>query len=495
MIAIPLTRKISWRNPPIFTIAIILVNVFVFFVYQRDDRSHYVEAAKFYFESGLDAIEIPIYLEFLKNHRPKAFEELPVSNPRKGTPEWRQVCRQVDYDRLFMEKVAKGEITIDDFLQQRRWRSLREDYEDIRRQIVSLQYGFRPARPRIETLFTSIFLHGGVGHLVGNMIFLWLIGCMIEYGCRRYLFVVIYGLGGVSATGLFWLLNSHSLVPLIGASGAISGIMGAFTVLYGLKSVRIFLSLGFYFNYLKFPAIVMLPLWVGNELWQMLTQQGSQIAYAAHLGGLVGGAAIAFFALRIPGCLDLEGFEAVQDDPVGPMLEKALAHMGKLEFHEARELLLAADELKPDDEVILQHLFTIDRQEPERPRFHRTGQKLMNHLCRQPYTYEKAYEIYRQYIKLARPAKLGAAMYLRLSQVFCEIGQLQDAQRLVAMLIKQCPQLEDLPSLLIKLATAHSKIGNRKAGYSCLTSLCKLYPQSPEAHIARRQLRTIADQR
>lgn len=488
MIAIPITKKISWRNPPVITIAIILINIFVYFGIQAQDDKRRMEVQAFYFESGLDKIEIPVYIDYLKNHSPEKFREIDTAVGGSDMPKRVALYHLLNFDKRFLDLLKDGGIGFDDPSEKKRYLASRHEYENAQKRIVSLHYGFRPGQPRLETWFTTMFLHGGVGHLVGNMIFLWLIGCLIEYGCRRWLFLVIYGLGGLAATGFFWLLNMDSLIPLIGASGAISGIMGAFTVLYGFKRVRIFLSLGFYFNYLKFPAIVMLPLWVANEFFQMVSNEGSHVAYAAHLGGLLGGSAIAFIMRRIPTLLDLEGFEGAQDDPVQPMIEKALEHMGRLEFAEARQLLVEADALQPEDGIILKHLFTIDRQQPQSQRFHQTSKKLLNTLCKNPETYTEAFKIYREYIHVARPARLGAALYLLMGRIFCDIGELKDAQRLVSLLVKKRPDLEGVPMLLLKLAQSHVKRGNAKARQACLQCICKQYPMSSEARVAKEHL-------
>lgn len=488
---IPLTRKISWRNPPVVTIAIIVINVFVFFVIQSRDDMYEEHAHAFYFESGLDKIEIPLYVDFLKNHRPDAFNnyrKTEAFDADKNPSGKIMLYHSLMFDKEFLDRLKGGEIGPEDHFGKKNHRALRRDYEKRLNKIVSMKYGFRPAMPRMETWLTAMFLHGGTGHLVGNMVFLWLIGCLIEYGCRRWLFGILYVVGGFAATGLFWLLNMDSLVPLVGASGAISGIMGAFTVFYGFKRVRVFLSLGFYFNYLKFPAIVMLPIWIGNELFQMMTNEGSNVAYAAHLGGLFGGAALAFLLRRLPDLLDMEGFEDDRDDPIQPVLEKALEHMGRLEFSEARKLLAAANAEQPENDVILKHLFTIDRQTPGAPQFHHTTQQLLDSLCQRPETYSDAHKIYLEYIKAARPAKLGAAIYLQLCRVFCDIGKLDDSQRIISVLVKKRPNLKELPSLLLKLAGAHAKKGNRKSRQACLSYVCKRYPMSPEAQIAMQQL-------
>jgi len=485
---IPLTKKISWRNPPFVTIAIILINVFVFFVIQADDGSNEYEAHSFYFESGLNQIEFPLYVAFLKDNRPQTYQKIEQADLEDDLEAQMWLYRRLMFDKAFLDVIASGEIGSDDILQKSNHEALRTEYQEQLDKVVTLQYGFRPARPRAVTWFTTMFLHGGVGHLLGNMLFLWLIGALIEYGCRRWLFAVIYLLGGYAATGLFWLLNADSLVPLVGASGAISGIMGAFAVFYGFKRVRVFLNLGFYFNYLKFPAIVMLPFWIGNEMFQMATNEGSNVAYAAHLGGLIGGSALALILGRIPHLLDHEGFQGAEEDPVQPMLEEALEHMGRLEFSEARELLTAASALQPENESILKHLFTIDRQNPDTPEFHATSQKLLVHLCRRTEDHEEAHKIYQTYIKTARPPRLSATMYLTLSRIFCDIGKLDDAQRLVSLLVKKRPDLNEVPALLMKLAGFHGQKGNRKSRKACLSCICKTYPHSSEAQLAKQQL-------
>jgi membrane associated rhomboid family serine protease len=485
---IPLTKKISWRNPPYVTIASILVNVFILFVIQAGDKRNEIQAYDFYIDSGLYQIEFPLYIDFLKHHRPetyKAFEQVDYENDPAGRI---RLYRSLIFDKAFLDRLADGELEPTDILQRNEHQALREAYQQRLDKVVSLKYGFRPAQPRMVTWVTTMFLHGGVGHLLGNMLFLWLTGCLIEYGCRRWLFAVIYLLGGFFATGLFWLLNADSLIPLIGASGAISGIMGAFAVFYGFKRVRFFLNLGFYFNNLTFPAIAVLPFWIGDQLFQMVTNEGSGVAYAAHLGGLVGGAALAFVLNRIPRLLDQEGFEGIADDPVKPMIEKALGHMGRLEFSQARELLSSAEALQPANAAILGHLFTIDRQNPDTKEFHSTSQKLLDCLCHRPGSHEKAYQIYRQYVEAARPAKLGAAIYLLLARTFCDIGKLDDAKRLAGVLAKKRPDLNEVPSLLLKLARAYDSKGNRQSRNACLSCVCKQFPQSSEARFAKQQL-------
>jgi tetratricopeptide (TPR) repeat protein len=114
--------------------------------------------------------------------------------------------------------------------------------------IIPLIGRISPAYKSLLTALTYMFLHGSVGHLFGNMVFLWIVGCMLEMGLGRLLYMGLYIFGGVVAAGVFCLIYMNSTVPVVGASGAIAGLMGALAVLFGEKRIKIFYSLTHLFN-------------------------------------------------------------------------------------------------------------------------------------------------------------------------------------------------------------------------------------------------------
>ena len=249
MLIIPLTGKISKRNPPLITLAFILANCFVYFVLQSDDREQRLQASRFYFESGLGTIEALRYQAYLKatdNEKDsiRTQEDLDEEAVKR-------LCVRMRQDDVFMKRLLKDEIITPADQQYAEWKGLRKEYEDIVSETVTQRYGFKPAEKSIITPFTYMFLHGGFMHLLGNMIFLWLVGCVLELGCGRVFYASLYLLTGFLSALLFGLVYTDSQIPLVGASGAISGLMGAYTVLYGRKKIKVFYSLGFYFNYAK----------------------------------------------------------------------------------------------------------------------------------------------------------------------------------------------------------------------------------------------------
>lgn len=153
-----------------------------------------------------------------------------------------------------------------------------------------------PARPDISLadaflpMFSSMFLHGGWMHLIGNMWFLWIFGDNVEdhLGHVRYgLFYVVCGLGAGLAHTVF---NLNSTIPTIGASGAVAGVLGAYFLLYPMHRVVTLIPIFFYFTFIELPAAVVLLFWFALQFLRGAVSIGSQsggVAWWAHVGGFV----------------------------------------------------------------------------------------------------------------------------------------------------------------------------------------------------------------
>jgi membrane associated rhomboid family serine protease len=145
--------------------------------------------------------------------------------------------------------------------------------------------------PTWMTIFTSMFMHGGWLHLLGNMLFLWIFGNNIEdrLGHTRYL--VFYLLCGVIAVFANALPNTRSMVPMIGASGAIAGILGAYLVLYPRARVLVVIPIFFFFTTMWWPAWVVLAIWFVLQIISSLLTSADHggVAWGAHIGGFVAG--------------------------------------------------------------------------------------------------------------------------------------------------------------------------------------------------------------
>lgn len=145
------------------------------------------------------------------------------------------------------------------------------------------------------TVFTSMFMHGGWLHIIGNMWFLWIFGNNVEDAMGHVRFVVFYLLCGLGAAGLQIASDPESAIPMVGASGAIGGVMGAYVLLYPRVHVHLLIILGFYVTTFAVPAVFMLGYWLLLQLlggFSSLGAQGGGVAFWAHIGGFVAGAAL-----------------------------------------------------------------------------------------------------------------------------------------------------------------------------------------------------------
>ena len=145
--------------------------------------------------------------------------------------------------------------------------------------------------PAWATVFTSMFLHGGWFHLIGNMLFLWIFGKNVEGGLGPFRYLVLYLASGVSAALVQGLSDPGSHVPMIGASGAIAGVLGAYAVLYPRANVHVFVWIVIFFRIVNVPAWILLGLWFAMQLVSGLDQAAGTpgVAFWAHVGGFVTG--------------------------------------------------------------------------------------------------------------------------------------------------------------------------------------------------------------
>jgi membrane associated rhomboid family serine protease len=154
------------------------------------------------------------------------------------------------------------------------------------------------------TIFTSMFLHGSLLHLGGNMLFLWIFGNNVEDSMGRVTFVIFYLLSGLAALGLQVATDPDSMVPTVGASGAIAGVLGAYARLYPRARVVTLVFIVIIFTVVTLPALLVLGLWFLLQLLPAFSEPingaGGGVAYFAHIGGfLFGVLAIKLFANNV----------------------------------------------------------------------------------------------------------------------------------------------------------------------------------------------------
>lgn len=346
MLILPLHQPITRATLPWATLLLVLLNLWVFVALQGGDSQRREQADSHYWGSGMAAIEAPLLDAHLQQHPDPELATLQATLPAEQHARLRAFWAQ--RDAAFRNRLDAGELfaSADD---RAAWQQAASRYRQLRAQIVGERWALSATDPQPLTVVSALFLHGGWGHLLGNMLFLLALGLLVEGPLGRSLFLLLYLAGGVAAS-LAWLAsNSGSAASLVGASGAIAALMGAFCVLWGRRQVRFFYWFFVVFDYVRAPALLLLPLWLGWELLQWTLRDGERVAYEAHAGGIVAGALLALLIQRF-------GWqrEAYFDAPVATGaataevdLGPALEHLARFRLGEAEAALAAIEARHP----------------------------------------------------------------------------------------------------------------------------------------------------
>jgi len=159
------------------------------------------------------------------------------------------------------------------------------------REVAQLPY--EPgAPPALETIVTSMFLHGGILHLAGNMLYLFIFGAAVEEAMGHLRYLLFYLICGIASALAMAAFTPHSTVPVIGASGAIAGVLGAYFVLYPRAKISTILPIFVLMYFVEIPAIVYLLIWFVAQLYAGLSQNpevAGGVAWWAHVGGFLVG--------------------------------------------------------------------------------------------------------------------------------------------------------------------------------------------------------------
>jgi membrane associated rhomboid family serine protease len=177
--------------------------------------------------------------------------------------------------------------------------------------LVVFQYGFRPAAFSLLSMFSAMFLHAGWMHLAGNMLFLWISGDNVEHRLGHVGYLMAYLGAGLTATLFFGMFVPNSQIPMLGASGAISGVLGFYFLWFPRNRIKVFIFLfPLIMTTLLIPARIVLGVYlvIDNLLPFMIgPAEGSGVAYGAHIGGFLAGLGLALAVDRLPGLLRMKG--------------------------------------------------------------------------------------------------------------------------------------------------------------------------------------------
>jgi membrane associated rhomboid family serine protease len=485
MFIIPVGNRVDWKRPPVATLFLILINCLVFFVLQSGDERAESKATQYYLTSDLPGWEYPRYADYLE--RQNALDErrnfLVLSVRRKEA-----ALFMMESDARFIRMLKDEQIITAVDAEFKAWKSERHRYKTMRS--FTSRYVYEVDDPRAVTMLVSAFMHGGIDHLIGNMLVLFLVGFLVEAVVGKPLFLLAYFLSIGTATLVFSLTAAPGVAAL-GASGAIAGVMGLYAVIFGLRKIDFFYSIGFYFDYVRAPALLLLPLWLGNELFQFLSERHAQIGYMAHFGGLLGGAIIGVPYRWLKSRTLAEQHQNVERDELeSQAFQRGMDHLGAMEFRKALDIFKPLQAKHPTDIKLKWLVYRAAKGEPASEDYHRAAIALFSSRTRSADSDEKIHQLFHEYLDMARPApRLRPDLLADLAKRFADANYQEDAEKLSALLQRAAPDHRALPAVLLALARGYYRAQRKEKFEATLGILMHQFPDTEEAQAADGMLR------
>ncbi len=494
MLIVPLHRAPTWANMPWVTLALILANVFVFAFLQSGDARVRADALDYYAQQDLAQWEFPAYRQWLEAHgddgqRQALFERFADVDAGLAT----QVLQS---DAAFLAELRTGGLIAPDARQREAWRERRAEFDRRWDAAFTERWMIRFSEFDPRRMFGAMFLHGGAGHLIGNMLFLAVLGLLVEGALGHGAFLALYLLGGLGSAALSLAWRWGETGAALGASGAIAALMGAYCVLWGTRKVRFFWWFFVAFDYVKAPALVLLPIWLGWELLNLFWNEGAHVGFDAHAGGIVVGALLAL-GVR---ALHWERRDFLDEDVVADAraqrevaLAQAREHLGHLRIPAARALLEPLLEAQPDDFQVRAALYRCARMEPGMPRLSEAARAVLSLVPRDGAEVREQKAVYEDCLKAgAKPSPLSPMQAIALLRRWPAVGAGAEAAAHLAEWIGRAPATPGLRAACLGVARELRERGESAPARALLEKLVAAWPASEEGGKARLLLADFA---
>jgi membrane associated rhomboid family serine protease len=448
LLIMPLHRRMTMANAPVVTLTLILLNCFVYFFLQSGDDRVLRDALDYYQQSQLGLIEFPAYDDWLQDHADEGDAGQRLEAMKDARPEFKLAL--IESDRAFLAEL-RADLVIDSTNQDYvRWHEKRVEFDRIRDSAFTARHAVRFSNVEPGRMAWAMFMHGGLEHLIGNMIFLLVLGLLVEGALGPWWYLGLYLVGGFGASfaTVAWHWGDQGLA--LGASGAIAALMGAYCVIWGLRRVRIFYWFFVVFDYVRVPALVLLPFWLGWQVLNMWFNADANVGFDAHAGGIVCGAGLAFLLRRVGGVRDEfveEDEREEKRDGYASAYTQALEHIGKLEISQARSLLEQIEANEPGQSHVLLALYRCARYGGTPAQLDAAATRVLSLPVKMESTILELKATCEDYLKAcAGMPRIAPDVLLRLVSPLLRIGADADAEALLHAVGKTSPNLPALAS-------------------------------------------------
>lgn len=478
MFILPLHRPLTRATFPIVTALLVVLNVAIFALFQIGDFSRLGALESWYGDSGLARIEWPAYLDFEAARDGSRVREALAQVPEDDRA---SVLFHARLHDLALERALAQAAREDGGAREAAdVGALQRDFDARASRIVTLRYRLRYGEVAPVRWISAAFLHGGVMHLVGNMFFLLALGLLVEGALGPWRFLLLYLAGAVGASLFSLAWNWGEAGSALGASGAIAALMGAFAVIWGWRPVRFFWWFFVVFDYVKKPAIWLLPLWVGWEALNMLFNEEAGVGFDAHLGGLLTGALLGWAFVRT-GQVRHEFLDETDVAPdVAAELDAIRAKAGRMDLAEAQGALDALDARAPgrfDVALVGYRLAVLGARRPEAAR---RALQALDIPARNTAEVALQLALLEEAFPLDRPVP-GGAWREGVRRRWLALGCLGECRRLLEAWLADSATAGDW----FELALRARERGEGDLHHALLEEIVARFPAAPEAGKAR----------
>ncbi|MES9939289.1 MAG: rhomboid family intramembrane serine protease [Candidatus Thiodiazotropha sp. 6PLUC2] len=445
--------KISGRKDlPLATILLILTTLSIFIIWQLDDNSALSEILSDYQSSGLHEYEKRQYEAYLEKYMTVPSAAL---SKLDDTTQWEQFVR-IQSDTTFQFWLWNGNFDGAQNQDHLQWKEKHSQLIKRFSDVTYIEYGLVAGKMNGVSLFGHMFLHAGIIHLLSNLFVLGLLGLMVERLLGRVLFLGIYLTSGLVAAILALSINPAGLLHMVGAGGAISGVLGMATVILGRRKIALFELFGINANQLALPLFVILPFWIAIELIQLALYSESQIQYLTHIGCFLITATVTLLLKHTQWVFGIElSDEAEGASDVTPRLASAKDLCQSENHKEALRLLRRLYREATSNSEFLSLYYQCSRALPESEDFHRAARAIFSLDDRDSKSVDLIRATYIDYVRLAQPGpRFTENILYRLAELFVDRKWCDEVDGIMSLMHKKraaCLFASNLPYRYAKL--------------------------------------------
>lgn len=474
MIILPVEKRLNWNNPPIILSIIILMNVMIFFFYQLNDDEKIDEALDIYYEQGLDKIEWPLYQQYTKqNEKDDVQEQLQELEELYGI-DFNQYSEDNPYndfiitlllqDKDFPVYLESHPELFEDELDYNLWLQSRAQVDLWMQRSSSARFALTPSERHWFTFISYQFMHGGLMHLLGNLFFLIVCGFAVEAAIGHWRFLLFYLLGGIAGGAGHVLLDPQSTIPLVGASGSISAVMAMYLGVFRLKQIEFFYWFYVIVGYFRAPALLILPVYMGKEIYSYMSAGGDNVAYMAHLGGFIaGGVLILALYLINKNLLDHEYIEEDSSiDPEQAQQASILNALEKLHFKQALNLLNEAITTADKKGKYFASNLILKAKLMSLLNDNNTNSFIIDQVLTQKVSDTKLLEEHAKLWQQIQHPKIDQSLQLQLGLKFCSLDKIKTSETIFQNLSKQNVNSPKMAILAGRIAYYYTQHNNTK---------------------------------